>query len=918
MSASRSRMRADHVQDEPAVLLVTSSGRVVAATDAAARLVARPSDALRGLGLSQVFAAGTDGVHAWLEPLAELREPPPPLVLEFSFVRGDGTRLALEGVLYAIRTGHVPAEECVAGLRLRPKSGLVVRAELLAAQRALIERVAAGADAQSSLREVAVFAERVLPGESFCMITPVSASGEFGVGVAPGLPAELSRLQAGRQAGEAWSPGTIAAGSGDRLVVPDLSVEPAWAGFAESMQRHGIIAVWSQPVQAAAEGRVSAVVEILLPVRRPASRVDIGLLEELSGLVRLSFDLHALVARVDAGGKAQRQAEAVARDRSRLLNAVVDTALDAVISIDQQGKVTLWNRQAQVLFGWTSEEAVGRPLSELIIPAELVRAHEEGMDRFRRTGYGRVLGRRIEITGRDRAGRRFPVELSINLIPGDEGHFSAFLRDISDRRRAEAAVKSSEERLKLVVDAASDGFWDFRLDGGPSMISDRCASMLGREPESVPALMPAEHPLVHADDRASVSEAWRRHLQGHTPRYESEHRRLHADGSWRWIRDRGKVIERDPGGTPLRVVGTQTDVTDRRALEASLGSAERLESLGLLAGGFAQELDTGLSVIRAHASLAGVSADLPPGVAESMEVVQLQVARAKAMARSLLDLAPREAAARREVVRAVDILREVLQLMRPTLPRTVEVMLEDRAGGEDWVVVDPAGLQQALVNLLLRACESVGHAGRVIIRTEVVEGKVMVSCVDSGGPLGIGEISRAFEALGADGSLLGRAALGMAAVRRFADAMGGRAELVVDGEGNRVRIELPVAPDPSLVKASSVLVHEDHPLLRPMLKEALTAAGHRVVAVEHPSAIEMAWESAPQSLLLLDDAGWRAVAGEPWARMTQRSAGGPKLIVMTDETSVPGLPTGAVRLRRPFSWEALAEAIRTCGSGGGA
>lgn len=299
-------------------------------------------------------------------------------------------------------------------------------------------------------------------------------------------------------------------------------------------------------------------------------------------------------------------------------------------------------------------------------------------------------------------------------------------------------------------------------------------------------------------------------------------------------------------------------------------------------------------------------------------MVQLQVARAKAMARSLLDLAPREAAARREVVRAVDILREVLQLMRPTLPRTVEVMLEDRAGGEDWVVVDPAGLQQALVNLLLRACESVGHAGRVIIRTEVVEGKVMVSCVDSGGPLGIGEISRAFEALGADGSLLGRAALGMAAVRRFADAMGGRAELVVDGEGNRVRIELPVAPDPSLVKASSVLVHEDHPLLRPMLKEALTAAGHRVVAVEHPSAIEMAWESAPQSLLLLDDAGWRAVAGEPWARMTQRSAGGPKLIVMTDETSVPGLPTGAVRLRRPFSWEALAEAIRTCGSGGGA
>ena len=95
------------------------------------------------------------------------------------------------------------------------------------------------------------------------------------------------------------------------------------------------------------------------------------------------------------------------------------------------------------------------------------------------------------------------------------------------------------------------------------------------------------NPLVHPDDAASVKQMWEAHLAGKTPRYESEHRRRASDGSWRWILDRGKVVERAEAGNAVRITGTLTDITERRALEASLGAAERMESLGLLASGFA-------------------------------------------------------------------------------------------------------------------------------------------------------------------------------------------------------------------------------------------------------------------------------------------------------------------------------------------
>ena len=160
MAPQRSHERGDAGSAAPAVLLLDPAARVVAASSSAARLVDRSSESLRGLAVSDMFGGDTEAVHGWLERLTELREPPPPLVLDLTFVRNDGTRLAFDGVLYAIRTGPAERGEVVAGLKVRPNSGLVVKSELLTAQRRLIERVAARDDLVGSLRDVALFAER--------------------------------------------------------------------------------------------------------------------------------------------------------------------------------------------------------------------------------------------------------------------------------------------------------------------------------------------------------------------------------------------------------------------------------------------------------------------------------------------------------------------------------------------------------------------------------------------------------------------------------------------------------------------------------------------------------------------------------------------------------------------------------------
>lgn len=128
---------------------------------------------------------------------------------------------------------------------------------------------------------------------------------------------------------------------------------------------------------------------------------------------------------------------------------ILETALDAVVAMDSQGSIIDWNRQAEVVFGWQKEEVLGKRLSCVIIPERFREAHEQGMRRFLSSGEPRVLGKRLELSAIRQNGEEFPIELAI-APPGKVGGayvFSAFLRDISERKQAEASLKSAHDQL---------------------------------------------------------------------------------------------------------------------------------------------------------------------------------------------------------------------------------------------------------------------------------------------------------------------------------------------------------------------------------------------------------------------------------------------------------------------------------------
>ncbi len=145
------------------------------------------------------------------------------------------------------------------------------------------------------------------------------------------------------------------------------------------------------------------------------------------------------------------QRKLAGRDRYR--SSIIETALDAVISIDRRGRIVDWNAQAEKIFGWTRQEVVGEELARRIIPPEHRSAHRKGLVRYLRTGTGSVLGRRLELTALRKNGQEFPIELSVVAVQlEDRVLFNAFLRDITQRNE-DARYRA---RLAALVDSSYD------------------------------------------------------------------------------------------------------------------------------------------------------------------------------------------------------------------------------------------------------------------------------------------------------------------------------------------------------------------------------------------------------------------------------------------------------------------------------
>ena len=151
--------------------------------------------------------------------------------------------------------------------------------------------------------------------------------------------------------------------------------------------------------------------------------------------------------------------------------------------------------------------------------------------------------------------------------------------DISARRAAESRLREADEIWKLALECSGDGVWDWHVQQGVEVFSDRYLRLYGFEPGDVDATPEAFDARTHPDDVAQMARDREDHFSGRTPLYRNEHRVLARDGSWKWVLSRGMVIARDAQGQPLRMVGTHTDITDRKREEVLVWQQARVDTL---------------------------------------------------------------------------------------------------------------------------------------------------------------------------------------------------------------------------------------------------------------------------------------------------------------------------------------------------
>jgi PAS domain S-box-containing protein len=240
------------------------------------------------------------------------------------------------------------------------------------------------------------------------------------------------------------------------------------------------------------------------------------------------------------------------------------------------GAVTFNKRYAEML-GYTLEEVephlhfwekLVHP-DELPAVVEILNAHLEGQTPFYETEHRlrHKLGSWVwvlakgKVIGRDAQGK---------AVRACGTHL-----DITERKRAEVALRDSEERLRLALQAANQGLYDLNIQTGEAKVSPEYATMLGYDPGEFQETNARWIERLHADDREQVAATYQAYVRGDIPNYEVEFRQRTQSGDWKWILSLGKVVAWDEDGKPLRMLGTHTDITERKQAEAALRESEK-------------------------------------------------------------------------------------------------------------------------------------------------------------------------------------------------------------------------------------------------------------------------------------------------------------------------------------------------------
>lgn len=426
-------------------------------------------------------------------------------------------------------------------------------------------------------------------------------------------------------------------------------------------------------------------------------------------------------------------------------------------------------------------------------------------------------------------------------------------RAVSELQRLTEELQRERERLVVAQAVAKVGSWETDLTTLEVRWSAETFRIFGVDPAQYQPHHASFLSFVHPDDRARVDEAFRASFATRDI-CTVEHRVIGGDGAEKVVEERWQTFT-DPDGTPIRAAGTCQDVTERRRLESLHLRAQRLESLGRLAGGIAHDLNNVLTPILTAVDLLRVEED-PVERERSLATIESSARRGAAMVRQVLAFARGGGGGERKPVDMRRVIDDVRRILEETFPKDITVQVEGRSR---LVLGDATQLHQVLMNLCLNARDAMPHGGLLAIRVddevldEVYAGMnpqarpgrfVRITVADSGSGIPPGVLDRLFEPFFTTKEQGKGTGLGLSTVHSIARQMGGFVNVYSElGRGARFVVHLPAldapAPPPERVSGERevprgagelVLVVDDEPAIRDVVTRTLTHHGYRVCA----------------------------------------------------------------------------------------
>ncbi len=522
------------------------------------------------------------------------------------------------------------------------------------------------------------------------------------------------------------------------------------------------------------------------------------------------------------------------------------------------------------------------------------------------------------------------------------GFFSVGL-DITDVRQFETALSESEERLRFALDATSDGVWDWHIAEARVYFSAQWCRLLGYSPDEVPGTTDFFFSIVHPDDVARARFATEEHLAGLTETKQNEVRLQTKSGEYRWFLDRGKVVAQGDDGQPLRMVGTIADITtskqaesERARLELQLRQAQKMESIGRLAGGVAHDFNNMLGIILGHTDVALEHASLVPSVRADLLAARNAATRSADIVRQLLAFARQQSVA--PIV--VDLNARIgglLSLLARLLGEDIHVT--SQADPALWPVrIDPSQLDQVLTNLCVNARKAIVGVGNIAIETANVEidawycanhalavpgSYVRLTVTDNGCGMDEETLAKIFEPFFTTSDTGEGIGLGLATVFGVVTLNRGFVHVTITpGHGASFEIFLPRhhgavdatpsrSADPSAdsatrARTATILVVEDEPALLAIATRMLESNGYRVLRAGGPAeALQIVDEHPARIDLLVTDVIMPGMNGHALARRLLEKRPGLRVLYMSgypsDVIADQGVLVDGVQfLQKPF------------------